>query len=263
MGNQFKTVIATYNNLILKMEKFCLKWNDFQSNVSASFGKLRTERDFFDVTLVSDDEVHIASHKVVLSASSDFFKNILRKSSHANPLIYLSGVKAKELNFVMDYIYDGEVQIYQEDLDYFLDIAQKLKIDGLITDTSEKHENSSQYLDNSFDPKKENEDVIEEVLYQTDVEKTERKPRRQPSESYAVSTLNTDVKDAIDQLVIRNADNFECKSCGKTAKTSSDFRRHVEVHIEGLSYDCQTCGKTFRSRHSLSTHLYAIHKSKH
>merc|ERR1712133_160851 len=121
-----------FEKLQFKMEKFSLRWNDFQRNVSSSFSKLRTEKDFFYVTLVSDDEVHISSHKVVLSASSEFFKNILRKSLHSNPLIYLSGVKSKELNFVMDYIYDGEVQIYQEDLDSFLDIAEKLKIDGLV-----------------------------------------------------------------------------------------------------------------------------------
>merc|ERR1712126_608747 len=131
---------------IIQNGKFSLKWNDFQTNVSSSFSKLRTEKDFFDVTLVSDDEIHISSHKVVLSASSDFFKNILRKSSHVNPLIYLSGVNAKELNFVMDYIYDGEVQIYQEDLDPFLTTAHKLRIDGLVNDpTSERLGNISQF----------------------------------------------------------------------------------------------------------------------
>ena len=42
------------------MEKFCLKWNDFQANVSKSFSALRKEEDFYDVTLVTDDEQHIA-----------------------------------------------------------------------------------------------------------------------------------------------------------------------------------------------------------
>ena len=100
------------------MDKFSLKWNDFQANLASSFSKLRAERDFFDVTLVSDDEVHVSAHKVVLSASSDFFKNILKKSLHSNPLLYLSGVKSKELTFVMDYIYEGEVQLFQNDLDH-------------------------------------------------------------------------------------------------------------------------------------------------
>ena len=36
-------------------EKFCLKWNDFETNVSKSFGLLRSEDFLHDVTLVSDD----------------------------------------------------------------------------------------------------------------------------------------------------------------------------------------------------------------
>ena len=55
------------------MEKFSLEWNDFQSNLTRSFSQLGQEEDFYDVTLVSDDKVHISSHKLVLSVSSEFF----------------------------------------------------------------------------------------------------------------------------------------------------------------------------------------------
>ena len=47
-------------------------------------------------------------------------------------MIYLSGVESKELNYILDYIYEGEVQLFQEDLDKFLDVAHKLRINGLI-----------------------------------------------------------------------------------------------------------------------------------
>ena len=96
-------------------EKFCLKWNDFQTNVSKTFSSLRQEEHLFDVTLVSDDEQHIAAHKLVLSVSSECFKNIIKKAKHSNPFIYLSGFKSKDLLLVMDYIYQGEVQILQTD----------------------------------------------------------------------------------------------------------------------------------------------------
>ena len=98
-------------------EKFSLKWNDFQSVVSQSFSVLRQEADLYDVTLVSDDHTQISAHKLVLSASSQFFKSILRKNPHSHPLLYLSGVDPPSLGFVMDYIYQGEVQIFQEQLE--------------------------------------------------------------------------------------------------------------------------------------------------
>ena len=49
-------------------EKFCLKWNDFETNISLSFRELREEKDFFDVTLACDDDNQIHAHKVILSA---------------------------------------------------------------------------------------------------------------------------------------------------------------------------------------------------
>ena len=111
------------------MEKFCLKWNDFQANVSKTFSTLRKEQYFHDITLLSDDGEAVSAHKVVLAASSEFFKIILRKADHSKPMIYLNGVGFKELNHILDYIYEGEVQLYQDDLDNFLGVAQKLKID--------------------------------------------------------------------------------------------------------------------------------------
>ena len=115
------------------MEKFCLKWNDFQSSVTTSIRKVRNEEDLCDVTLVSDDEVMTKAHKLVLSSSSSFFKHILWKNPHQHPLLYLSGINSTDLNFVLDYIYQGEVQLFQEQLDNFLNVAKILKIDGLLS----------------------------------------------------------------------------------------------------------------------------------
>ena len=89
------------------MEKFCLKWNDFTSNVTRSFQNLRKEEDFFDVTLVGDDGRHVTAHKLVLTSSSEYFKNVFTNSkkyfqSHA--LICLEGLQQDDLNNILDYI---------------------------------------------------------------------------------------------------------------------------------------------------------------
>merc|ERR1712126_279281 len=44
------------------------------------------------------------------------------------------------MGFIMDYIYQGEVQIFQEQLDDFLEVAQKLKIAGLINTNTDYKE---------------------------------------------------------------------------------------------------------------------------
>ena len=47
------------------MEKFCLNWNDFEQNASNAFNQLRDDKDFLDVTLVSDEGEHLSAHKIV------------------------------------------------------------------------------------------------------------------------------------------------------------------------------------------------------
>jgi len=115
-------------------EKFCLRWNDFETNISTAFRELRDEHDFFDVTLVCNDD-QIQAHKVILSASSPFFKTILRKNLHKHPLIYMKGIKYVDIVSVLNFIYHGEVNVAQEELNSFLSVAEELKVKGLTQDS--------------------------------------------------------------------------------------------------------------------------------
>jgi len=111
-------------------EKFCLRWNDFESNISFAFRELRNDKDFFDVTLACDDE-QIQAHKVILSACSPFFRNVLRRNPHQHPLLYLKGVKYTDLQSVLNFMYHGEVNVAQEELNSFLAVAEDLRVKGL------------------------------------------------------------------------------------------------------------------------------------
>jgi len=111
-------------------EKFCLRWNDFENNISNAFKELRDDKDFFDITLACDDE-QMQAHKVILSACSPFFRNILRRNHHQHPLLYLKGVKYTDLQSVLNFMYHGEVNIAQDELNSFLAVAEDLKVKGL------------------------------------------------------------------------------------------------------------------------------------
>ena len=54
-------------------QQFCLRWNDFQTNMVASFKHLRDEKSFCDVTLACDGQ-SCKAHKMILSACSPYFK---------------------------------------------------------------------------------------------------------------------------------------------------------------------------------------------
>ena len=112
-------------------EKFCLRWNDFEANISSAFREIRDDKEFFDVTLASEDENQIQAHKVIIGACSPFCRNILRKNSHNHPLLYLKGVKYKDLVSVLNFMYHGEVNVAQDDLNSFLAVAEELRVKGL------------------------------------------------------------------------------------------------------------------------------------
>ena len=114
------------------MEKICLKWDYFEEKIANSIKKLRTADDFYDVTLVTDDQHQVSAHKIVLASSSEYFKNILNNNKHVHPLLCLTGVWLSDLNNILDYIYNGEVKIQQDHLDGFLQIARRFRVEGLV-----------------------------------------------------------------------------------------------------------------------------------
>ena len=129
-----------------------LTWTDFGVNLSTALSLHRNESEFYDVTLVSDDQKLLSAHKVVLSSSSEYFKNILKQNKHPNPLLCLEGINFNEMNSILDYVYHGEVNIYQDDLDRFLNIAERLKLEGLMSDRNsagDEKEDTKKIIDDS------------------------------------------------------------------------------------------------------------------
>jgi len=123
-------------------EKFCLRWNDFESNISVAFREIREEKDFFDCTL-SVGTRQIQAHKLILSACSPFFRSILRQNPHQHPLLYLKGVEFTDLQAVLNFMYHGEVNVAQEELNSFLAVAEDLKVKGLTQNSSADSSNSA------------------------------------------------------------------------------------------------------------------------
>merc|ERR1719411_1455513 len=60
------------------------------------------------------------------------FKSMLRKTrSHLQPFIFLHGVKHEDMEAILDFMYNGEVSVNQDDLRSFLSVAEELRVRGL------------------------------------------------------------------------------------------------------------------------------------
>ena len=76
---------------------------------------------------------------MILSASSVFFKNLFKRNrNHKHPFIYLKGVKLQELQSLLQFMYQGEVNVAQDDLQTFLAAAEELRIHGLTQDLNKE-----------------------------------------------------------------------------------------------------------------------------
>ena len=250
-------------------EKYCLRWEAFETNVSKSFGLLRHEDYLHDVTLVCDDNKQVSAHKLVLSACSEFFKSIFKNSKHPNPLICLEGISSQELQDILDYMYNGETNIFQVGLDKFLSIAQRFKIMGLLQN---KELNSDQLEENGNKDSNNQEyafefpDSVMEENFKIEAKHITSKVNRNANRAISINSDNLSyITQKADEIIETLSDgSLKCLKCGKlTSKGSANYRQnmrhHAETHLD-TSFDCELCGKAFRLSDSFRKHVYRQHR---
>ncbi|XP_021914816.1 protein abrupt-like isoform X8 [Zootermopsis nevadensis] len=116
-------------------EQFSLRWNNFHNNLTAGFHALLQEEDLVDVTLAAGGQF-VHAHKIVLSVCSPYFKELFKVNPCKHPIVILKDVGHKELVAILQFMYQGEVNVQQEDLATFLKTAELLQIKGLTENDS-------------------------------------------------------------------------------------------------------------------------------
>jgi len=119
-------------------QRFSLRWNNYQSHLVTAFESLLDEKDFIDVTLGVEGR-KLPAHKMLLSACSPYFRELLKGNPCQHPIIILRDIKYDDLFSLLQFMYNGEVNVAQDQLNSFLKSAESLKIRGL---TDNENENS-------------------------------------------------------------------------------------------------------------------------
>uniref|UniRef100_A0A1A9X1J0 BTB domain-containing protein n=1 Tax=Glossina brevipalpis TaxID=37001 RepID=A0A1A9X1J0_9MUSC len=111
-------------------QRFCLRWNNHQSNMLSVFDQLLHEDQFTDVTLAVDGR-YLTAHRMVLSACSPYFNALFINHPEKHPIVILKDVPYADMKALLDFMYRGEVSVDQERLTAFLRVAESLRIKGL------------------------------------------------------------------------------------------------------------------------------------
>ena len=228
------------------------------------------------MTLACEDGQQVAAHKKILAASSPFFENILHRNKHPHPLIYLRGFQSQDILAILDFLYFGEANIFQENLDSFLTIAEELKLEGL-TGSGHTTRDVVEEKENCENPKpihKTNEPFKILTTYNNinDEEEASKVTAIPNQFSSNLQALDEKVMSMMEkgQNMIPNgkrADGTQnqtkasiCKVCGKEG-FSQHIIDHIEAnHLEGISIPCDHCDKVFTVRTYLRVHKAKYHK---
>ena len=266
-------------------EKLCLQWNDFQHTLETYFRALRDDKEFTDVTLACKDGQQLKAHKVVLASSSPFFKGLLQGNKHPHPLIYMRGVKSDVLVAMMDFLYHGEANIYQENLNSFLVIAEELQLKGLHGNGTDETPETNP----SNNRPRNHDNQTTSILPKEKVNlpyansppfpnlrkpKTEFNLVKNPDTAIALD-LNSDFTDShelsekVKSMMLFSENTAPggktgkariCTMCGKEGRCQATID-HIEAnHITGIALPCNICGKVCPSRYSLRMHKIRMHK---
>lgn len=115
-------------------DHFSLCWNNFHNNLSNGFHSLLQSEDLVDVTLAAEGK-YLKAHKIVLSVCSPYFKELFRVNPCKHPIVILKDISYRALRDLLQFMYQGEVSVSQDELNTFMKVAETLQIKGLTEET--------------------------------------------------------------------------------------------------------------------------------
>ncbi|XP_076060170.1 uncharacterized protein LOC143036552 isoform X3 [Oratosquilla oratoria] len=123
-------------------EILSLKWNNHHTTFYRIISDLRNKDAYADVTLACEGKFY-PSHKLILSTCSEYFSAIFEQTTCKSPVVILKDILCKDLEFLLDYMYIGEVNVRQSELSSLIKAAECLKIKGLAVPDEEPANTSS------------------------------------------------------------------------------------------------------------------------
>ena len=177
---------------------------------------------------------------------------------------------------IVDFLYLGEANVNQENLDSFLAIAEELQLKGLRSE-DQQEKSGTEGPPTNPEPKTFKRESVTPINSNF----TEARYKAKDNRSLAIPALLAgdfqELEDKVQGMmerglkkVSRGKDKngketfgtaFTCKVCGKEGQMVN-IRDHIEInHLKGISLPCHFCEKISRSRNALRKHTEFCHKN--
>ncbi|XP_063930516.1 midasin-like isoform X3 [Zophobas morio] len=159
-------------------EEMCLRWNSHHSNMQTAFPNILSKEQYVDVTLAAEGKT-LKCHRLILSSCSPYFEEILSGiSPFQHPVLFMRDIPFWILKSLCDFMYAGEVHIFQNKLEELLTVAEALKIKGLAGKSTppENQEENPQKSENNNSNNNSSTNNKEKKKQPQEKEKTQQQP---------------------------------------------------------------------------------------
>ena len=230
------------------MQKFNLSWNEYESHLSGLMRDLMMKTDLSDLTVICEDS-SFQVNKVVLAACSEVFNEIIKNIPGSNSAIYLRGIPAKQMETLVEFMYLGQAQLLQADIEEFINIARDLKIRGIEQDYG--NDDVDESFANSLSTKEEEmelEQINKHRYLSEDTENTlilshpKQQQNKQPKKSGSLECLECHMMfsrighlNRHKRAIHQGLRPHQCNFCIYSATTHSNLKIHIKArHPEGV-----------------------------
>jgi len=264
-------------------------WPTYTENLQKILQDMLMKNELADVTLVCDDQRQFKAHKVVLSACSAVFKNILNDHLQNSSIIYLTGIQHEEMKSILEFMYCGATNLHQHRKNDFLNVAQSLEIQGITTKVmSDENVTSNEFdtTENEFESLKsepENDTEDNGSINDTSIFNCDHCKSQFAGEGYLIKHIQTKhqgVKYVSNGYFVANRQFYQtkhenmflrkqievqgkshaCNKCDKKYGTASHLKDHVLAKHTSVRYDCNYCDYKASYQNGLKKHIQSIHE---
>ena len=166
----------------------------------------------------------------------------------------MNGIKWVQLTALVDFMYNGEVNIFQDDLDDFLTVAKELQLKGLQGNETENKEPDQEPNLHQLSVRPRKKSTIAKTNFSTlDTTTLDNLQEYETKVEPDITAIDEHIAtyDELDEkiwsMMTRSNGQWSCNLCGKRSKDKTFITFHIETkHIEGASHPCNQCGKFFR-----------------
>ena len=239
----------------MDQEKYTLTWHTYSGHLREMLQKMKKENYLTDVTLVSEDKKLVKAHKIVLSACSTVFKDIVDSISDNDSVIYLKGIQNLEVESLLEFMYLGEVTLHQSRIKEFLDAAKSLDVkeiskavemQEIYAEVSEENITYSNY--SSVEEQATNDKSIQEnALKKNKCYQCEYQTSNSSYLKIHIQSVHVGMK-------------MDCSFCLRKFADKSNLKKHIQSKHEGIKFPCNNCQLQFSKKSNLKRHFDAEHK---